>query len=42
MGITYGYIILILFSLFSYKTMMRYEKMIALTELAILKNSNGN
>ncbi|MEI7143951.1 hypothetical protein ABRQ09_09700 [Pectobacterium brasiliense] len=37
MGISYGYIALIVLSLFFYQIMMRYDRMIALTELAILK-----
>lgn len=37
MGITYGYIALVVLSLFFYQIMMRYDRMIALTELAILK-----
>lgn len=37
MGITYGYIALVVLSLFFYQIMMRYVRMIALTELAILK-----
>lgn len=36
-GITYGYIALVILSLFFYQTMMRYDRMIALTELAISK-----
>ncbi|MEL7627480.1 hypothetical protein AAGW04_00560 [Pectobacterium aroidearum] len=38
MGISYGYIALVVLSLFFYQIMMRYDRMIALTELAILKN----
>lgn len=34
MGITYGYIALVVLSLFFYQIMMRYDRMIALTELA--------
>ncbi|AYH06830.1 hypothetical protein [Pectobacterium parmentieri] len=37
MGISYGYIALVVLSLFFYQIMMRYDRMIALTELAILK-----
>ncbi|WP_405078885.1 hypothetical protein ACI51Z_02605 [Pectobacterium carotovorum] len=38
MGISYGYIALIILSLFFYQIMMRYDRMIALTELAISEN----
>lgn len=37
MGITYGYIALVVLSLFFHQIMMHYDRMIALTELAILK-----
>ncbi|WP_114194634.1 hypothetical protein [Edaphovirga cremea] len=40
MGITYGYIALVILSLFFYHIMMRYDRMIALTELAISTKPN--
>lgn len=39
MGITYGYIALVVLSLFFYQIVMRYDRMIALTELAIFKKT---